>query len=319
MLCINIGALGKALKHREKLPRNLRPLRIGSEDWFETFSGGERKCLMPPPETRAATTSTATTSKGKEKKRAEAERREFDRFTERDLSTWTSEEIDRFHYMEDMAFGNVYHSDEPETWSPPSSTGVDLNDLAQASEEAAMVAHGHPEDDEVRKSRGGWKGQSAIKRPFEDMLRHVYVITCGLDFEMTKYGKQRNGQGSVLQHNQMWWHQYLKKHAPRGDLEWREVPLAQDTEESQAATKCLFDTLEWHLNGANKKAHHTVWRHKPEDTVRSVLDCRTEGRDQNEPHPGGGEIGAQSIINDTELHFRIAHPKAPRLKKFNRD
>ena len=37
--------------------------------------------------------------------------------------------------MEDMAFVNVFQSDDPEEWSPPSSAGVDLSDLAQASEE----------------------------------------------------------------------------------------------------------------------------------------------------------------------------------------
>ena len=190
LLCINIGALGEALKHREKLPRNLRPSRIGSEEWFATFSGGERKCLMPPPGTRAAMTSTTTKSKGKDKKRTEAEQREFDRFTERDPSTWRHEEIDRFHYMEDMAFGNVFHSDDPEEWSPPSSDSVDLSDLAQASEEAAMVAHGRPEDDEVRKSGGGWKDQPAIRKPSEDMLRHVYIVTCGLDFEIRCMGSK---------------------------------------------------------------------------------------------------------------------------------
>jgi len=42
LLCINTGASGEALKYREKLPRNLRPLRIGSEEWIETFAGGER-------------------------------------------------------------------------------------------------------------------------------------------------------------------------------------------------------------------------------------------------------------------------------------
>ena len=170
-----------------------------------------------------------------------------------------------------------------------------------------MVAHGRPEDDEVRKSGGGWKDQPAIRRPSEGMLRRVYIVSCGLDFEMTKFGKQRNAQGSVLQMNQMWFHQYLKKHGKHGDPEWREVPLAQDTEESQAATKCLFDTLEWHLNGANKKAYHTVWRHKPEDTVCPVMDCRTEKRQSNKPHPGGGEIGAKSILEDEELHQRIEH------------
>lgn len=164
-----------------------------------------------------------------------------------------------------------------------------------------MVAHGRPEDDEVRKSGGGWKDLPAIRKPSEDMLRHVYIVSCGLDFEMTRYGKQRNGQGSVLQPGQMWWYNYLKKNGPRGDREWRNVPLAQDTEESQAATKCLFDTLEWHLNGVNKKAYRTVWRHNVEDTVCSVLDCRTEKRAGNEPRPGGGEIGAKSILEDVEL------------------
>jgi len=148
--------------------------------------------------------------------------REFDRFVDRDPSTWNSEEIERFHDMEDKAFGNVYPTDvdEPETWSPPSSAGVDLSDLAQASEGATMVAHGRPEDDKVRKSGGGWKDNPKLRTPSTDMLRHVYVVSCGLDFEMTKYGM-----------NQMWWHNYLKN-APLGDLEWRNVPLAQNTEES---------------------------------------------------------------------------------------
>ena len=114
-----------------------------------------------------------------------------------------------------------------------------------------MVAHGRPEDDEVRKSGGGWKDQPAIRRPSEDMLRHVYVITCGLDFEMTTMGSKETAKEALC----------------------REVPLAQDTEESKAATRCLFDILEWRLNGANKKAHHSVWRHKAEDTVCSV-NCR---------------------------------------------
>ena len=45
-----------------------------------------------------------------------------------------------------------------------------------------MVAHGRPEDDEVRESGG------AIRQPSEDMLRRVYIVSCGLDFEMTRYG-----------------------------------------------------------------------------------------------------------------------------------
>eukprot|EP00434_Breviolum_minutum_P004941 symbB.v1.2.004358.t1/scaffold240.1/size264318/14 len=198
LLCINIGALGEALKFREKLPRNLRPLRIGSEDWLETFSGGKRKCLMPPPAaSSAAMTSTTTTSEDKKMRRTDSERKEFDRFVERDPSTWSREEIERFHDMEDKAFGNVYPTDvaEHDTWSPPSSPGADLNDSAQASEEAAMVAHGRPEDDEVKKTGGGWKDNPPIRKPSEDLLRHVYIVCCGLDFEMTKYGQQSNGQG----------------------------------------------------------------------------------------------------------------------------
>ena len=320
LLCINIGALGEALKFREKLPRNLRPLRIGSEDWLETFSGGKRKCLMPPPAASSvAMTSTTTTSEDKKMRRTDSERKEFDRFVERDPSTWSREEIERFHDMEDKAFGNVYHteSSEYDTWSPPSSPGADLNDLAQASEEAAMVAHGRPEDDEVKKSGGGWKDNPPIKKPSDDLLRHVYIVCCGLDFEMTRYGKQRNGHGSTLQMNQMWWHNYLKKHGPAGDPEWRNVPLAQDTEESKAATTCLVDTLEWHLNSINKKATHTVWRHKPEDTVCSVLDCRTENLEYDDPHPGGGEKGAKNILKDKELHQRIEQ-LGRQIKEFTR-
>ena len=134
---------------------------------------------------------------------------------------------------------------------------------------------------------------------------------------MTKYGKQRNGHGSTLQMNQMWWHNYLKKHGPAGDPEWRNVPLAQDTEESKAATMCLIDTLEWHLNSVNKKATHTVWRHKPEDTVCSVLDCRTEKLEYDDPHPGGGEKGAKSILKDEELHQRIEQ-LGRQIKEFTR-
>ena len=218
--------------------------------------------------------------------------------------------------MEDKAFGNVYPTEvaEHDTWSPPSAPGADLNDLAQASEEAAMVAHGRPEDDEVKKTGGGWKDNPPIKKPSDDLLRHVYIVCCGLDFEMTKYGKQRNGQESTLQLNQMWWHNYLKKHGPAGDPEWRNVPLAQDTEESKAATTCL---VEWHLNSINKKATHTVWRHKPEDTVCSVLDCRTENLEYDDPHPGGGEKGAKSILNDKELHQRIEQ-LGRQIKEFTR-
>ena len=57
-----------------------------------------------------------------EEERTEAERKEFDKFVERDPSTWrNSEEIERFHDMEDKAFGHVYPTDvdEHETWSPP--------------------------------------------------------------------------------------------------------------------------------------------------------------------------------------------------------
>ena len=119
----------------------MRPLRIGSEDWFETFSGGERKCLTPPAATSAAMISTSTTSEDKKKRRTDAERKEFDKFVERDPSTWSSEEIVRFHDMEDKAFGNIYPTDidQHETWSPPSSAGVDLSDLAQASERPTMA------------------------------------------------------------------------------------------------------------------------------------------------------------------------------------
>ena len=309
LLCINIGALGEALKYREKLPRNLRPLRIGSEDWFETFSGGERKCFTPPAATSAAMTSTSTTSEDKKKRRTEAERKEFDKFVERDPSTWrNSEEIERFHDMEDKAFGHVYPTDvdEHETWSPPFYVPPVLTcPIWLKPLKGLQWWHGRPEDDEVRKSGGGWKDLPKIRKPSTDMLRHVYIVSCGLDFEMTKYGKQRNGHGSTLQMNQMWWHNYLKKNAPVGDPEWRNVPLAQNTEESENATKCLLDTLEWHLNSVNKKATHTVWRHKVEDTVCSVLDCRTEKLEYDDPHAGGGEKGAKSILSDKELDQRI--------------
>lgn len=50
---------------------------------------------------------------------------------------------------------------------------------------------------------------------------------------------------------------YLKKHGPHGDPEWRNVTLAQDSEKSRAVTNTLFQTLERHLNGENKKAYHS--------------------------------------------------------------
>ena len=43
LLCINIGALNEALKYRTKLPRNLRPLRVGSEEWIATYSEVENE------------------------------------------------------------------------------------------------------------------------------------------------------------------------------------------------------------------------------------------------------------------------------------
>ena len=124
-------------------------------------------------------------------------------------------------------------------------------------------------------------------------------------FESTRRGKQRNGQGATLQMNQMWFQNYLKKKAPHGDPQWINVPLAQDTDESRDATNTLFETLEWRLNGKNKKAHHSFWRHELEDTVCSVLDCRTEKRVENAPHPGGGFAGVECVISDSELHERI--------------
>ncbi len=295
LLCINIGSLSEALKHRTKLPRNLRPLRVGSEEWIATYSGGERRCLMPP---------TSTTKS--EKEIARTAREEFDKFTKRDPSTWTREEMKRFQEMEEKTFGldavtDIYPCHEPETYSP-SSDGVDLQDLAQDSESATMVAYSRPEDDEVRKTGGGWKDNPKIKKPEEDFFRTVYIVSLGLDFEFTKRAKQRNGLGATLQMNQMWFHNYLKKNAPPGDPDW---PLGQYSEESKRATNSLFDTLDWHLNGKNKKAQHSFWRHDPNDTVCAVLDCRTEKRVENAPHPGGGVAGTQSIIDDKELHERI--------------
>ena len=106
--------------------------------------------------------------------------------------------------------------------------------------------------------------------------------------------------------NQMWFQNYLKKKAPHGDPQCADVPLGiEGVEGSREATNVLSETLEWHLNGKNKKAFHSVWRHAPEDTVCSVLDCRTEKRVENVPHPGGGVRGAESVINDKELHERI--------------
>lgn len=86
---------------------------------------------------------TSTTATWKDKKAKRTDQGEFDRFTERDPSTRTSEEIERFHEMEDNVFGNVYPAEfeDPETWSPDSIfPGVDLEDLAQASEGSSMVA-----------------------------------------------------------------------------------------------------------------------------------------------------------------------------------
>ena len=91
----------------------------------------------------------------------------------------------------------------------------------------------------------------------------------------------------------------------------------RDTEESKAATNMFGDTLEWHLNSINKKATHTVWRHKPEDTVCSVLDCRTENIEYDDPHPGKGEKGAKSILKDKELHQRIEQ-LGRQIKEFTR-
>ena len=130
-----------------------------------------------------------------------------------------------------------------------------------------MVAHTRPEDDEVRKSGGGWKENPKIRKPSEDLLRTVYIVSCGLDFESTRRGKQRNGQGAVLQMNQKWLQNYLKKKAPHRNPQWIRVPDAQNTEESKDATNTFFKTLEWRLNGKNKKAYHSFWRHDPEDTV----------------------------------------------------
>jgi len=52
LLCINIGALGTATRHRQKLPRHLRPLRIDSEEWKSTFGPADssRTCTHPPVE-----------------------------------------------------------------------------------------------------------------------------------------------------------------------------------------------------------------------------------------------------------------------------
>ncbi len=137
---------------------------------------------MPPPEKTTAMTSTATG----EEEDTRTDRKEFDRFTERDPNTWTSEDIERFLEMECQAFGRDkiddilgYH--EPETYSP-SSDGVDLQDLAPKSEGATKVAHSRPEDDEVRKPGGGWKDNPKMKKPEEDFFRTVYSVSCGLEF-----------------------------------------------------------------------------------------------------------------------------------------
>ena len=192
---------------------------------------------------------------GKEATRTDRE--EFDRFTERDPSTWTRGEVERFHEMESKAFGldamtDIPHYHEPDTYSP-SSDGVDLQDLAETSEGATMVAHTRPEDDEVRKTGGGWTDNPKIEKPEEDFFRIVYIVSCGLEFESTRTGKQRNGQGATLPMNQMRFQNYLKKKVPHGDPQWIKVPLAQDTDESRDATNTLFETLEWHLMARTKR------------------------------------------------------------------
>ena len=121
----------------------------------------------------------ASTATGK-KEATRTDKRELDRFTERDPNTWTKEEVDRYHEMECKAFGvdkmeDILGFHEPESYSP-SSDGVDLQDLAQKSEGATMVAHSRPEDDEVRKPGGGWKDNPRIKKPEEDFFRTVLWV-----------------------------------------------------------------------------------------------------------------------------------------------
>lgn len=128
---------------------------------------------VPPPTGGTALTPTTTTSQTSTTKAVPRTDREgFERLTERDPSTWTRAEIDR---VKDSAFGLDYIDDpclhEPDTWSPPCSPGVDLEDLVQNLEGATMVAHGRPEGDEVRKSGRGWKDQPKIRKPSEDFLR----------------------------------------------------------------------------------------------------------------------------------------------------
>ena len=54
LFCINIGAMETALRRRQKLPRNICPLRIGSEEFLETFcQGGSRRCLATDRGTQA--------------------------------------------------------------------------------------------------------------------------------------------------------------------------------------------------------------------------------------------------------------------------
>ena len=157
----------------------------------------------------------------------------------------------------------------------------------------------------MRKSGGGWKDLPKIRKPSTDMLRHVYIVSCGLDFEMTKVWKAKEWSWKHFADESDVVAQLSEEECSSGRPEWRNVPLAQNTEESENATKCLLDTLEWHLNSVNKKATHTVWRHKVEDTVCSVLDCRTEKLEYDDPHAGGGEKGAKSILSDKELDQRI--------------
>ena len=81
------------------------------------------------------TSTTTTTQTSTTKEASRTDREEFDKFTERD----THAEVDRFHEMDRKAFGLDDMHDDPcchghESWSPPSSPGVDLEDLAQVSE-----------------------------------------------------------------------------------------------------------------------------------------------------------------------------------------
>ena len=274
LFCINIGALETAMRCRHgKLPRHLRPLRVGTDDFAETFcSGGSRKCLY------------------------------IDAVNDLEHIDDADEIKDRSGCM--MGVGMSCNRQDPGLDAEQSSDSDTVEHELDSQLDAAAICT--QEGGQVPpvtmvgtvsiggkspkfSHGGGWRDGPAATAD----TGRIYIVGTGYKFEETKRGNQRGGKGTFLPENAMWLTNFLNK------LKGKRPTLGK--EGADDLETCIRMTFEWHLNASNSKAAFPLWRCKDEQMYYEFVDMThlraPKGKD-GKRHPGGGIKGAKHILED---------------------